>query len=380
MDLVRIRSDPASTGERGVLEFLRSLCSDHGLICIEQPTRLGVGRENLLVVNHDVDGTLSPGSMPGGLLLAGHADVVGPGNMDGWQRDPFEPWKDDCGLIHGRGATDMKGGIAAFVTAYLANLDAIMARGSPLVGMLFTVDEEVSLAGAKAFARSPLARCFSSAIVPEPTSMVPVRGHKGVMFARFTTRGKAAHGSVPALGINAITLAMDLYRAIQIDFEVIAPSFDHPVLGRPTMNLGVIRGGTAANVVPDACELQLDRRITPGETVDSINKQYQAVVSGFATEHGVRVDHEVINAEPPFYLDDGDRFLQFIQSLHGTATVMNGYTEAGVYFNDAGMSSVILGPGSIDQAHVQEETVDARDLHRAVDAFGTTIRAHIKLA
>lgn len=375
--LVRARSDGPPDHERPVIALLREVVSAAGAWCIEQETRLP-GRSNLLVLPSDA-GTADPGRFEHGLLFAGHADVVPPGDPAGWPGDPFDPWLDGAGRLHGRGTTDMKGALASFVTAFTRDLPALVQaqeRGR-LVGMLFTVDEEVSLAGAKAFCKSPWVRAFDTAVVPEPSGLLPVRGHKGVSFARFTVHGKAAHGSVPGRGVNAITVAMDLARDVIRRFDACKAGRAHPVLGSPTMNIGTIHGGEAANIVPASCTFTVDRRITWGETVDDVVASYRAAVDGFPVPDGASIDHVINNIEPPYLLDETDPFLRSIEAVHGKAHVMNGYTEAGVY-HQAGVSAVILGPGTIDQAHVADEHVAVSDLVAAVDAYTAIMRRFIE--
>jgi len=364
-DLIRIPTDPPAHLEGDLVNWLKEQFENRGLRCITQPTGLGEFRENLLVLSQDPSDATSSLDDRNGLLFSAHVDVVPPGN-----ENAFEPWIDGEGFLHGRGATDMKGGMAAFIAAFLDNLDAITSHPGKLLGMLFTVDEETTLTGAKVFASSEHARLFKNAILPEPTGMQPVRGHKGVTFIRYDVHGKSAHGAVPERGMNAITIAMDLYHAIENSFSARFTKRVHPVLGPPTFNIGAMHGGERANIVPDSCYFLLDRRITGGEDVNDAIAELDEIARALQIPDGASITSQVIHAEAPYWLDDTDPFLQQVCRMLGAEPgIMLGYTEAGIYFNQAGISTVILGPGSIEGAHVVDEKVSVQELHDAAGIY-----------
>ncbi|HME52921.1 MAG TPA: M20/M25/M40 family metallo-hydrolase [Candidatus Lokiarchaeia archaeon] len=364
-DLVSIPSDPPAHLEGDLINWLREMFESRGLCCINQPTGLGKFRENLLVLSHDPGDAPSDLDGRGGLLFSAHADVVPPGYADA-----FDPWVDGAGFLHGRGATDMKGGMAAFIAAFLNNLDAITSRTDKLIGMLFTVDEEITLTGAKVFASSEYAGLFKNAILPEPTSMQPVRGHKGVMFVRYDVHGKSAHAAMPELGINAITIAMDLYYAIENGLSTVFAERVHPVLGPPTFNIGAMHGGERANIVPGSCYFLFDRRITGGETVEDSIAELDNIARSIHLPDGASITSQVIHAEEPYCLEDVDPFLKHVCDMIGVEpSIMNGYTEAGIYYNKAGISTIILGPGGIEGAHVIDEKVSTQELRDATAVY-----------
>ena len=372
-DLVAIPSDPPAHLEGDLINWLREKFEDQGLPCIAQDTGLGKFRENMLVLSHDVD--ISNLDLAGshGLLFSGHADVVPPGYPEA-----FDPWIDGAGSLHGRGATDMKGGMAAFIAAFLNNLDTITSRQEKLIGLLFTVDEEITLTGAKVFTASEYAQLFTNAILPEPTGMQPVRGHKGVMFVRYDVHGKAAHAAVPENGINAVTIAMDLYHAIEARLSVAFADRVHPILGTPTFNIGAMHGGERANIVPDACYFLLDRRITGGERVEDAIQELDAIAGGMQLPEEASITSHVIHAEEPYWLEDADPFLQRVCGMLGAEPgIMNGYTEAGIYHNIAGISTVVLGPGGIESAHVVDEMVSIQALKDATAVYGRLMLEYI---
>ncbi|MBD3186768.1 M20/M25/M40 family metallo-hydrolase [Candidatus Bathyarchaeota archaeon] len=384
--LVSIRSDGSPEWETGILHWLEEFFQDKPVKMVFIDTGLEDGRDNLLILPRTIQGITrekKAGFKGEGLLFCGHMDVVHPGDLDTWHSDPFKPWigngDDGKEILHGRGTSDMKGALAAFIVSFLSYIDAIneATKQDRVIGLLFTVDEEVGLRGADAFASSSHARLFDKAILGEPTRMIPVRGHKGVLFERIKVSGRAAHGSVPDQGISAIKIAMDFYHHLEKAHEEGVTCHSHPLLGDPTLNLGVFRGGTAPNVVPDECTLEIDRRITKGENVEDVRQGFRDMVDAMHLPDGAMIKEECINSRPPYYLDDDEPFLSFIESLLGPATIMNGYTEAGCYFNDGGISTIILGPGSIDQAHVANEHVAIAQLDKAVDVYSSLIRSYL---
>ena len=378
-DLVGIRSDPPDHPEQAVADYLKELFSKHGLAYIDQPTPLGKERQNLLVVSEDIDATANLPSHRNGLLFSAHMDVVPPGDEGSWINGETGPWIDD-GRLHGRGATDMKGGMAACIAAFLAIKERNLMEKSQgkLIGLLFTVDEEMTMTGAKTFANSPLARHFGNIILPEPTLLKPMRAHKGYLFARFTVKGKAAHGSVPERGINAIKLAMRLYSCIESQFEIDRQNHMHSVLGPPTINLGVFKGGERPNVVPDSCTFCIDRRITEGEDPEAIVKSLVAITRDFKRPDIATIECKIINKQPPYIIDEKNVLLGFLTGMLGPAEVMHGYTEAGIYANYAGIPTVILGPGSIDGAHVANEMIAIEDLEKAANIYETIMLQYLE--
>ncbi|MHA1794202.1 MAG: M20 family metallopeptidase [Promethearchaeota archaeon] len=380
--LVSIRSDPGPDHEVMVIRYLAFLFKDTGLKLIHLDAGLGDGRNDLLVVNQDLDQVDLAGKLEPGLLLCGHVDVVPPGNEKEWLKDPFTPWidEDNPDQLHGRGTTDMKGAVAAMIVAYLSCLDSIeeKKKEGKLVGLLFTVDEEVTLKGAEAFVGSNHARFFGGAVLGEPTSLIPVRGHKGVLFLKVRFKGKAAHGSVPGMGINAIKMAMEFYARMEKEFNDMKRMNTHPILGEPTINLGVIAGGVAANIVPDSCELNIDIRTTSYEMQGEVLSTIEHLIDSmdFPADASAWVD--VMNEKKPFYLDDASPFLKKMVELTGVpAQIMNGYTEAGVYFNESGLSTVIIGPGSINQAHVVNEYISIKELGKSVEIYKKIILSYL---
>jgi acetylornithine deacetylase/succinyl-diaminopimelate desuccinylase-like protein len=195
------------------------------------------------------------------VLFESHLDTVG---VSGFHGDPFA-LREENGRLYGRGACDTKGPLAAFMAALDADtLAAIRASGVQLL-WLGAIGEETGNLGAEEAVAAGIRA--DACVVLEPTGLRIVHAHKGACWFRVATRGRAAHGSDPARGDNAILKIPAVWQAIEAATAAAPP---HPVLGPPTVSLGTIHGGTGTNIVPDHCEIQVDRRFLPGETCAGI--------------------------------------------------------------------------------------------------------------
>jgi succinyl-diaminopimelate desuccinylase len=312
-----------------------------------------------------------PGSDPErpALCMTGHMDTVPLGGAP-WSVEPFGALDD--GRLHGRGASDMKGGVAAIVLA--AERVAALGRGEAGLELVLTAAEETGCEGARFLAGRPdLLGRVGAVLVAEPTGGVPHVGHKGVLFARATTEGVSAHGSAPHLGRNAI---YPLARAITALAELTLDAEPHPVLGEPTLNVGTIAGGSGVNLVPDRAEAQIDVRTVPGLTGERVLAQLADAV-------GPDVALEAWIDLAPVITDPGDRWLQSVFAVAGGAVEPRGVA----YFTDAAAltpaygnpPTVIWGPGEAAQAHQTDEYADAAKIDAAADDFFAVARRWCEL-
>lgn len=312
------------------------------------------------------------------LVFAAHQDTV---PADGMTSDPWEPIIRGKKL-HGRGACDDKGPMASMLTAF-ARLAIERPPNRPTVVMACTVNEENGFTGAAALARlwggnsPPLLDALPRAmVVAEPTSLDVVTAHKGVIRWQCHTTGRAAHGSCPARGNNAIYSMGRVITAFQQYAETLQEAAPHPLLGSPSINLGTIKGGTCVNVVPDRCTIELDRRLLPHEAPQAA----RAAAIGWLTEH--LPDHllDQLEHDPPFLtnrglLEDSNGNLatrvQRIARAAGASSDQIGvsYATDAPWFATLGIPTVVFGPGSINQAHTADEWIDLEELQRAVDVF-----------
>lgn len=336
-------------GEGRVAEFLAAIAARAGLDVEFRPVL--PGRSNILA-------RLEPrNKRRRRILLAPHLDTV-PG-----QPDQFKP-RVKAGRLFGRGACDTKGSVAAMFTA-LCELAKNGARPAEteiiFVGL---VDEENGQAGSRSLAAGGFKADL--AIVGEATKLQVVTAHKGSMWLRLQTRGKAAHGAQPYLGRNAIYSMARVIHLLENDYARRLSRRRHPLLGSPTVSVGLVSGGTQANIVPDRCNILVDRRTLPGETETSVCRELCALV---------RRNHLAIN------LEDGKlepcRPLETNHKLPLVARFMRCVGQARPaavhYFCDAavlaggGIPSVVFGPGDIAQAHTADEWIALAELEHAKD-------------
>ena len=314
------------------------------------------------------------GSTQGGIALSGHTDVV-PVDGQQWDTDPFALTEID-GKLYGRGTCDMKGFIAAglaLVPEFLA-----MPRSKPLHFAL-SYDEEVGCVGAPIMLEQLRlqGQRFDGSIVGEPTSMQPVVAHKGINVWRCTLHGKAAHSSLTPRGSNAIEYAARLIcriRDMADSYRANGPYdqfFDVPYT---TMTTNQIHGGIAVNTIPELCEFAYEFRNLPGMDPAGIQAQVEAYVQQellprmrqeFAE---ARIEFDSLAGAPAFDSAETEAINQLVQALTGDRTKRKvAYaTEAGL-FQQAGIPTVVCGPGAIADAHKANEYVELAQLQRCED-------------
>lgn len=300
-----------------------------------------------------------PGDRPGKprLLLAPHTDTV---SVSGMTIDPFGGEVRD-GKVWGRGASDTKGPMAAMLSA-LARCRTILPSLGHEIWFAGLMGEESGQHGAKALAAEER---FDFVIAGEPTGLRTVHAHKGSLWVTLTSHGKAVHASAPESGENAIykmTSAVERLRAGVI------PKLDgltHPLLGRTTLSVGTIRGGSKTNIVPDHCEATLDIRLVPGvEAGHVVSLIREAVGDVEMTWHG----------SEPLFTDPEHPLVAGLTSLGATPAGAPWFCDAAV-FAAAGMPAVALGPGSITQAHTADEWISVDDLEAGAGFFERFLRS-----
>jgi acetylornithine deacetylase/succinyl-diaminopimelate desuccinylase-like protein len=336
-------------GEKNVADFLAGVAGRFGLEV--QWQKVLPGRANLLV-------RLAPKRrIRQTILLAPHLDTVGADDQQ------FRP-KTKNGRMHGRGACDTKGSVAAMMMA-LGTLAAAPTRPQTTeIVFAGLIDEENVQAGSRALAASGFKADL--AIVGEPTKLSVVTAHKGSLWLRLQTQGRAAHGATPQLGKNAIHTMARVVERLETDYARGLRRRKHPLLGVGTVNVGRIAGGRQANIVPDHCEILVDRRTLPGETEAGVRREIAALLRTCRLRATISSDKSV----PCLALETDLR-----QPLVHAFCACTGQTRpAGVhYFCDAavlsaaGIPSIVFGPGDIAQAHTADEWIDLAELERAKD-------------
>ncbi len=346
---------PDWSGESGMVEFLSSRARSLGLEVIHQ--EVAPGRHNLWVGLVPADST----KVKSRIVMAPHLDTVGGQRI---HEGLFRP-REEHGRLHGRGACDTKGCVAAMFHAIEQLATTRDRPESTEVWFLGLVDEEKGQAGSRLVGASDWRADL--VIVGEPTELQVVTAHKGLTYAIGRFHGRSAHGSKPHLGQNAILDAAQVVKEMETGYAIRLKEKRHPQLGSGTVNVGIIRGGAQANIVPDYCEIHVDRRTIPGETKESVLNELEQLVSNTGIQGNVEWD--LGNLDRPAM--ESDPQLTWTQQLMAAAGVSE--TRGVDFFCDAaliakgGSPCVVFGPGSIDQAHTADEWIDTRSLTSGAD-------------
>lgn len=351
--LVAIDSQNPPGREREVTDAARALLEPLGASFQEvEPVP---GRPSLVALVA-ADGGSAPTGRPT-LIVNGHLDTV-PVDPSAWTRDPFGGQLEG-GRLHGRGSADMKGGIVCAIEAVRLARLATGASGLPCDVVFHLVADEET--GGRLGTKVLLDKGFikgAACLDPEPTSMGVCIAERGLLQFSVTTRGVPAHASDPSRGVSAIEKAAHLVLALHgADYGE-----EHPLLGRPSSNVGMIAGGNAFNVVPEAAELKVDRRVLPGateaSTVETIHRCLAQGAPGVDYDLAVHVFGEAseMSADEPFLA----RFQAAYAAELGAAGQVIGMqftTDARFVRNQAGIPAIVCGPGELDQAHRVDESV-----------------------
>lgn len=338
--------DPRA-GEGRLAEFVATTAARSGLD-IELQT-VSAGRPNVVA-------RLSPAGKPRRtVLLAPHLDTVDAAD------DAFQPRVGD-GKLFGRGACDTKGSVAAMLDALRTVAKSASRPRETEIVFAGVVDEENAQAGSRALVAGGLRADL--AIVGEPTRLRVVTAHKGSLWLELQTRGKAAHGARPELGRNAVHEMARIVDALETDYAAQLRLKRHALLGRATVSVGSIRGGTQPNIVPASCSMTLDRRTLPGETEAGVRRE----IARFLARRKLHARLRETKLAPCNPLETDAR-LPLVRALllcvgHGRPVGVDYFCDAAV-LAEGGIPSVVFGPGDIAQAHTAVEWISLRSLERA---------------
>ena len=336
-------------------------------------------RENILI---RVDGDQTPPEKGGPLvLLEAHQDTVPVTGMT------IDPWKPEIknGRIYGRGSCDIKGGMTSMIGT-IERLAREKPKNRPTVVLACVADEEFSFKGATALTQiwkqgkfdAMVAKQPDVCVVTEPTSLDVVVAHKGTMRWRIHTHGRAGHSSQPQLADNAVyKMARVLLALEQYAKEIVGGLGSHPLCGKPTLSVGIIRGGISCNTVPDKCTIELCRRVIPGQMpmdaqkhiIDWLAARPEIAALGDALEH-----ETPFNASAPLPDDKNgalaDRLSEVSRARTGKGKKIGvPYGTDASRISGADVPSVVFGPGSIDQAHTCDEWLPLDELAPASEVL-----------
>jgi succinyl-diaminopimelate desuccinylase len=353
-ELIRFDTINPPGQEKPCAEHLARKLEAAGFRCVF--VEMGEGRANLIA---RIGG--APDRPP--LAFTGHVDVV-PLGARVWSVAPFGG-ETGNGKVFGRGASDMKSGVAAFVAAAI-DLAPRLAT-SPGVVLVVTAGEETGCEGAFHMARTAgnVLGQAGALVVAEPTSNRPLVGHRGALWLKAATKGVTAHGSMPDRGVNAVyKAARSISRLADFDFNVSR----HPVLGSPTLNVGWVHGGMNINSVPDLAEFGIDIRTIPAQRHGAV-KDLLARFVGEEVELSALMDVAGVWTEP------GHAWMQAVFATVRAVTGAEPAIGAAPFFTDAsvlapalgGIPTVILCPGPTDMAHQTDEFCEIARIEEAVE-------------
>ena len=361
-ELVQQPSPNPPGREEEVARHLAEACREHGLEA--RLDEVAPGRPNV----HARLGAAGPS----GLLLLAHTDTVPAG--EGWTHPPFGGAVAN-GRVIGRGAADMKAGIAAGVVA----MGALARSGVPLAGpvaLAAVVDEEEAGLGVRAMLARGGVEAMG-AIVPEPTELQTIIACRGNCYVDVEVRGRSAHAGSQQEGRNAIYGATRVVEGVRRLHEALAAT-THPLLGAGGWSVGVIRGGTGTAMVPDRCRISIDRRLLPGESGEDARAEIDALLDSldFGAEE-LAAESALLMEIPSFEVPPDHSFVTAVRSASIDAGApeqpVAGWTAAcdgGYLMRDTGIPTVVLGPGSVvGQAHRPDESVPVAEVVTAARAY-----------
>lgn len=306
----------------------------------------------------------SRGSGSDGLILSGHTDTV-PCDEALWQSDPFTLTESEDRL-YGLGSCDMKSFIAMAIMASQKFKEEQLLR--PLT-IIATADEETTMSGARLLADNgkSLGRYC---VIGEPTGLNPVRAHKGILMESIKFIGSSGHSSNPALGNNALEAMHQYihklleYRS-QLQQQQHNPAFDISV---PTLNLGHIHGGDNPNRICGECELHFDLRFLPGMYLELLRQQVRSLATQIANENELSVEYEALFMGAPAMQTDSNSLInQYIEEVTRKTSSSVAFATEAPFYNDLNCETIVIGPGSIRQAHQPDEFL-------SVDQISPTIK------
>jgi acetylornithine deacetylase len=365
-ELVAINSVSANSNLE-IVDYLAQRCESMGLCTKRLPytDSKGVDKVNLIALA----GTDFSSRPNVSLALVGHTDTV-----------PFDAnWTDALtlterdGKLYGRGACDTK----AFISATLSAVEAVDLRNlkHPLA-LVFTADEEIGLIGAKHLADAQAIEA-RYAIVGEPTSLLPMRAGKGYCLAEVIVKGQEAHSAYPALGQSAVAGAARLITRIEDIAARLAtethPSFDPP---QTTLNVGLIQGGTAKNVIPGECRFTLEWRPIPGQGADRLLDLLTESIAEEKKSHpNLIFEVDASRTDEGYETSPDSKLVKLLEKLTGLETGTVAFGTEAAQLQQLGAESVVLGPGDIRVAHRTGEFVPLDELHKSVEILTRAVES-----
>ncbi|MBK8971884.1 MAG: acetylornithine deacetylase [Hahellaceae bacterium] len=344
-------------GNRGVIDCLAAWCERLGFRVRLEAVDLKADKWNLIA-------RIGP-ERPGGLVLSGHTDTV-PFDAKRWSSDPFAVSERD-GRWYGLGICDMK----AFFALALQAAEPFLAQLNRPLTLVATADEESSMAGIRAMTGS-LASLGQFVLIGEPTGMQPIYAHKGILMEELLIEGQSGHSSEPALGRNAIDAMSDallIMRRVREGWQTRYHRSDFKVPSA-TLNFGCIHGGDNPNRICPSCRLHFDVRMMPGMTLGSVREELEAALQPVMNQHGVSFAlTSLFKGVAPFAGRSDTDFVRRLEHLSGRSAGTVAFATEAPFFSEAGLQTLVLGPGDIAQAHQPDEYLALDRIQPCLDLF-----------
>ena len=331
---------------RAVIELLAGWCEQIGMQAETIPVNTEQDKWNLVA-------RVGPGK--GGMVLAGHTDTV-PYDSNAWKTDPFKMVESD-NRLYGLGICDMKG----FFPIALQVIESVKDHlRKPLI-LVATADEESSMAGARLLQKQGLLNADYT-LIGEPTGLIPIHQHKGILMEEIKVEGRSGHSSQPALGRNALEAMTDVMLNLRQLRESWQEKYQNSAFAvpTPTLNLGCIHGGDNPNRICKQCQLQFDIRLLPGMDTDEVRQLISQRLQPVAQQHDVEISLQpLFLGVSSFQQAEDSHLVKLCESLTGRSSASVAFATEAPFFQALGSETIILGPGNIEQAHQPDEYLDA---------------------
>jgi len=362
--LVRAQSMNPPGNEMLASEVVTDFLDEAGIKYVEQ--KVTDSRQNVVA-------TLKGRTSSTSLLFTGHLDVVPPGDERLWSKDPFCGDEAD-GLIYGRGSTDAKGSLGAMLCAF----EAIVESGIELSGDLIfvaVIGEETDNLGIKHLLGKSNIRP-SMALVGEPTQLRVANSHKGIARFNIHIRGKSAHASLPSRGANAISGMAKVVLGLD---DLASRLRGEALVGHPTIVVTTIKGGIKDNVVPPNCSITVDRRLVVGESIGKAESEVKNIITEVLKGSSMKGEVELYLSAPPTMTSADElivlsarKALEKVLGVDPGLCNFEAYCDMGPLVELAGTKTIILGPGSLEGSHIENEVVSVREVESAAKVYALT--------
>lgn len=354
--LIQIKSVNPPGNEKEIASFIKGLLLKNNIPSELVP--LEEGRSSIVAKIE--------GKEERNITLCGHLDTVRVIEED-WSKPPLQGIIEE-GKMYGRGAADMKGGVAAIIyTLILLKRRGITPQKK--VQLALTADEEWGYRGAKTLVDQGFFDQTDFLIITEPTNLQVAVGEKGEVWIKAKFYGKSAHGSTPELGVNTVIPGSKFVLEVSEEYKKLFNP--DPLWGNNSINIGQFHGGVQVNVVPNYSEVQLDFRVISEEdkkrALDLVRKKGQDI----AEEFGVQFKEEIFNYHPPIFTSLDNLYIQKFMQVAGVkeAIIVKYCTDGGTIIPEKKIPFIIFGPGDIAQAHQNDEYIELESLYQSVDTF-----------